>query len=79
MMFYNKKLFDQAGISYPSGDWTWEDFLAIAQKLTRDLDGDGATDQFGAAFSNYFYFWIAWVWSAEAMSLTPGESKRPEH
>ena len=71
MMFYNKELFDQAGLSYPVSGWTWDDYLSIAQKLTKDLDGDGSTDQFGASFSNYFYFWISWVWSAGGDVVDP--------
>ncbi|WP_214411192.1 ABC transporter substrate-binding protein [Sphaerisporangium fuscum] len=31
---YNKKLFDAAGVPYPSKDWTWDDFRAAAKKLT---------------------------------------------
>lgn len=34
VLFYNKDLFDAAGVDYPSPDWTWEDELAAAQKLT---------------------------------------------
>lgn len=34
-MWYNKKLFDEAGVPYPSDDWTWEDFVATAKKLTK--------------------------------------------
>ena len=30
---YNKEIFDQAGVDYPSDDWTWDDFLATAAKL----------------------------------------------
>lgn len=30
-----------------SGDWTYEVFLDIAAKATKDLDGDGADDQWG--------------------------------
>jgi len=30
---YNKKIFDDAGVPYPSDDWTWNDFLATAAKL----------------------------------------------
>lgn len=37
--YYNKDLFDQAGIAYPSADWTWEDFEGMAKKLTRESDG----------------------------------------
>lgn len=71
MVFYNKDLFDRSGIAYPASDWTWGDYLSIAQKLTKDLNGDGTTDQFGASFSNYFYFWITWVWSAGGDVIDP--------
>ncbi|MFI6815426.1 ABC transporter substrate-binding protein [Nonomuraea sp. NPDC050328] len=33
-LWYNKELFDQAGVKYPTADWTWDDFRAAAQKLT---------------------------------------------
>ncbi|ACZ43402.1 extracellular solute-binding protein family 1 [Thermobaculum terrenum ATCC BAA-798] len=33
-LYYNQKMFDQAGIKYPDESWTWDDFLATAQKLT---------------------------------------------
>ncbi len=48
MMFYNKDLFDAAGEPYPPDDWTWEDFRRIAKTLTRDTNGDGHPDQWGA-------------------------------
>jgi len=44
---YNKKLFDEAGLAYPTADWDYEEFLAKAIKLTADWDGDGRTDRFG--------------------------------
>jgi multiple sugar transport system substrate-binding protein len=34
VLFYNKDLFDQAGLSYPAADWTWEDAVAAAEELT---------------------------------------------
>lgn len=34
VMFYNKDLFDAAGVAYPDPSWTWQDELAAAQKLT---------------------------------------------
>ncbi len=33
--WYNKDIFDEAGIPYPKPDWTWEDCIRIAQQLTR--------------------------------------------
>jgi len=33
VLFYNKDLFDQAGVSYPTEDWTWEDETEAAEKI----------------------------------------------
>jgi multiple sugar transport system substrate-binding protein len=62
--FYNKGLFDAAGIPYPRDGWTQEDFLAVAHALTRDTDGDGTPDQWGTAVDRRFFAWQAMVWSA---------------
>jgi len=35
-VWYNKALFDAAGVDYPSEDWTWEDFRETAKALTGD-------------------------------------------
>jgi len=39
LLLYNKDLFDAAGVSYPTADWTWDDELANAQKLTNAASG----------------------------------------
>ena len=33
-IYYNKDLFDKAGVPYPKDGWTWEDFQDTAVKLT---------------------------------------------
>ena len=33
-MFYNKGLFDGAGLDYPTDDWTWDDLKSAASTLT---------------------------------------------
>ncbi len=43
-LWYNKTMFDEAGVSYPDKDWTWDDFAAAAEKLTK---ADGS--QYGFA------------------------------
>ena len=45
--FFNKSLFDEAGVSYPDENWTWDDLTSAARKMTKDTDEDGAFDQFG--------------------------------
>jgi multiple sugar transport system substrate-binding protein len=47
VVYYNKQLFDQAGIAYPQAGWTWGDFVKTAQALTKDINGDGLIDQYG--------------------------------
>lgn len=63
-IFYNKALFDAEGLPYPGvGSWTWDDYLKAAKGLTKDLDGDGAPDQWGCTID----FWGArlypWLWA----------------
>lgn len=45
--YYNKDVFDEAGLSYPpatAGDaWTWDEFVEVAKKLTKDRNGVDAT------------------------------------
>lgn len=34
VMFYNKDIFDQAGVAYPTNDWTWDEYADIAREIT---------------------------------------------
>jgi multiple sugar transport system substrate-binding protein len=34
VLFYNKDLFDKAGLDYPTADWTWEDEQKAAEAIT---------------------------------------------
>lgn len=52
LMFYNKDLFDADSLPYPVPDWTWDDYLELAKKLTKDIEGDGRIDQFGTSSSD---------------------------
>jgi multiple sugar transport system substrate-binding protein len=61
-VYYNKNLFDEAGVAYPSDDWTWSDFLATAKALTRDTDGDGLTDQYGLGTEASIFRLAPFVW-----------------
>jgi multiple sugar transport system substrate-binding protein len=45
LLFYNKDLFDKAGVDYPTADWTWQDELAAAEKLTDAGAGTWGTFQ----------------------------------
>jgi len=45
--YYNKRIFDEGGVAYPTNDWTWDRLRSTAKKLSKDSDGDGAYDQWG--------------------------------
>ncbi|MEZ4708707.1 MAG: sugar ABC transporter substrate-binding protein [Caldilineaceae bacterium] len=47
VIYYNKTLFDNAGVAFPNDDWTWRDFVTTAQAMTSDADGDGGNDIYG--------------------------------
>jgi multiple sugar transport system substrate-binding protein len=62
VVYYNKDLFDAAGLAYPSDDWTWDDFLTTAQALTVDVDGDGVTDQYGLGTEASIFRVAPFIW-----------------
>ena len=50
LILYSKDLFKEAGIVPPDMEhpWTWEDLRKAARVLTKDTNGDGSIDQWGA-------------------------------
>lgn len=63
-LVYNKKLFDKAGLAYPTESWTWDDFRAAAKKLT-----DASRKQYGWAYvadgsEDTTWRWLAMLWQA---------------
>jgi multiple sugar transport system substrate-binding protein len=65
VLFYNKDMFDAAGVAYPTADWTYDDLRAAAKDLTIDIDGDGTIDQYGfsADLWDMELVWSEAIWS----------------
>lgn len=63
VLYYNMDLFDKFKVSYPNDNWTWEDFLNSAKKLTKDLNGDGVIDQYGFVIETWANWWRNWVYA----------------
>ncbi|MBO5770864.1 MAG: extracellular solute-binding protein [Spirochaetales bacterium] len=38
-VFFNRNLFDAAGVPYPEGPWTWDEYVETAKKLTDPSKG----------------------------------------
>lgn len=49
-MFYNRALLDAAGVAVPT---TWDEWVAAAQALTVDENGDGTPEQYGLALADH--------------------------
>jgi multiple sugar transport system substrate-binding protein len=58
VLYFNKDLFDKAGVKYPDENWTWDDLLAAAQKLTVK-DASGKVTQYGLAMEGGKY--ASWI------------------
>lgn len=67
-IFYNMKLFDDAGIPYPTNDWTWSEFVDIAKALTQ---GEGVDKQYGFFTANGYYPLQGYVWSNGGDFISP--------
>lgn len=54
VLYYNKDLFDEAGIAYPDSSWTWDEFLVACQALTK-VDNRNRVTQYGVALESNKY------------------------
>ena len=69
-IFYNKKLFDEAGVPHPpaswdDASWTWDNMVSRAKALTKNY-GDREKGQYGLAITlNDLYVGVPWLFGAE--------------
>lgn len=47
LMFINSSILEKEGLPLPEADWSWDDFFALCQKVTKDTNSDGIIDQYG--------------------------------
>lgn len=60
---YNKELFDAAGVAYPTNDWTYENLIDAARKLTKQ-DASGKPAQWGLTVDRRSYIeWMNGIWA----------------
>jgi multiple sugar transport system substrate-binding protein len=66
-LYYNKDLFQKAGLDPDRPPRDFKEFLTCAKKLTRDTDGDGKVDQWGWMLGNSLNP-NAWLWESILVS-----------
>ncbi len=84
VIWYSKKLFDQAGLPYPPADptkaWSWDHFVQVAKKLTKDANGNTADSasfdpnnirQFGTWIQQWYMPWVTFAISNGGGVVSP--------
>ncbi|WP_274363371.1 ABC transporter substrate-binding protein [Paenibacillus thermotolerans] len=62
-LFYNKKIFNEAGVSYPTDGMTWQQVFDLAKQVS---SGEGANRKYGFAFTTWKgsdSFWDSQIYS----------------
>ncbi len=70
-LFYNKKMFDAAGIPYPDGTWDWAKLADVAKLLTKTTGGTTSQWGFYTETSDMENLWSSLVWQAGGDILSP--------
>jgi multiple sugar transport system substrate-binding protein len=66
VLYYNQALFDKAGVDYPDGSWTWDDYVSTSEKLTTKLKAAKSK-----ALGDYQHNWQSTT-QGFALAQTPG-------
>jgi multiple sugar transport system substrate-binding protein len=61
VIFYNKDLFDKAGVPYPDKTWTWDTLIENGRRLTK-TDSSGRPSQFGFLAYRQIERWAPFVY-----------------
>ncbi len=56
VLFYNKDLFDAAGVEYPTNDMTWDEYAELAKKMT-----DKEKDIYGTHYHTWLSAVVNWA------------------
>lgn len=69
ILFYNKDMFRAVGLDPEKPPTTWDELVEYSKLLTRDLDGDGKTDEWAVNFTTRanvgsVYMFITFLWQA---------------
>lgn len=74
---YNRTLFNEAGVAYPSKSLNWDTLIAYGKKLSLDKDGDGHPDQYAWSYANWSQYnrWPAYIWQNGGDVFSPDGSR----
>jgi multiple sugar transport system substrate-binding protein len=70
-LYYNKTMFDAAGIPYPDATWDWAKLVDVATKLTKTSGTTTTQWGFYTETSDMENYWSSLVWQAGGDILSP--------
>lgn len=77
ILYYNKGLFDEAAVPYPTTDWDWAAFQEAAKRLTR---GEGPAKQFGVgSIGDWWPWWMAPIYQNGGSVLNEARTATTMH
>jgi multiple sugar transport system substrate-binding protein len=74
-MYFNADMLDDAGLSMPDRNWTWDDFVKMAGRLTR-RSADGTVEVYGAHSTMGWLNVLPWLWQAGAQAHPADDPSR---
>lgn len=77
MIYYNRRMFQRAGIPYPCDGWQWSQFRNDCQRLTLRSRAASQPTQYGFLAQNWMPGWIPWIWQNGGDVLSP-DGRRAE-
>ncbi|MBE0601256.1 MAG: extracellular solute-binding protein, partial [Firmicutes bacterium] len=69
VLYYNKTLFDKAGVAYPTSDMTWDEYADLAEKMTVNA---GIDSIYGTHYHTWLSAVVNWAVCDGAYTLADG-------
>ncbi|HPJ01369.1 MAG TPA: extracellular solute-binding protein [Candidatus Limiplasma sp.] len=69
VLYYNKDLFDKAGVAYPTGDMTWDEYADLARQMT---SGEGIDKIYGTHYHTWLSAVVNWAVCGVDYTLADG-------
>lgn len=71
VLYYNKDLFDKAGVAYPTNDMTWEQYADLARQMTSGTEG--ADKVYGTHYHTWLSAVVNWAVCGTDYTLADGQ------
>ena len=71
LLYFNRRLFREAGLAEPTAEWTWEDYVKTGKALTRPASGDDPGVWGSSRVEGWWGEWLIYVRQAGGKAFSP--------